>query len=285
MLVVEVLGNDDAQAIAEQLRALAGRRPVEVHVAARSERPAAIVLAADDCARADEVDAVVDSSGDVQRLWRERLEPYARFLAGAPVPSSPAVLRAWDPHWPTAAARRLRRLEQLLGDLDRAPFRFDHIGSTAVPSLQAKPILDLQVVVRALPDDDELRQRLLRVGFLPARGARPDSPGVTFDGAAGSTLAQLPKRLFHCPDPGQPAILHVRLAASPFAQDTVRFRDRLAADPAQRDRYAALKVRLADAHRDDRDYDDYTHGKSAFIAAAAAVTRQDRHVQRRPRSS
>lgn len=267
MLVVGVLGNDDAQAIAEQLRDLAGRRPVEVHVAARSERPAAIVLAVD-CARADEVDAVIGSGADVQRLWRERLEPYARFLAGAPLPSSPAVLRAWDPDWPTAAARQLVLLRLTLAGMHGAPFRFDHIGSTPVPGLVAKPILDLQLVVPALPDDDELRQRLLRVGFLPARGARPDSPGVTFDGAAGSALAQLPKRLFHSPDPGQPAILHVRLAASPFAKYTVRFRDWLAADPAHRDRYAALKTRLADTHRDDTDYDDYTHGKSAFIAAA-----------------
>ncbi|MBA3252221.1 MAG: GrpB family protein [Geodermatophilaceae bacterium] len=196
-------------------------------------------------------------------------------MAGAPVPSSAAVLRDWDPGWPSAAGRLLRRLRQTLAGGDGTPYRFDHIGSTSVPGLEAKPILDLQIVVAALPDDeDALRRRLLRVGFLPARGARPDSPGVNHDGAPGGAVAQLPKRLFHCPDPGQPAILHIRLAASPFAEDSLRFRDRLTADPAYRARYAELKARLADAHRGDGDYDDYTHGKSAFIGAALGPARR-----------
>lgn len=249
--------------------------PVDVRVAARPQGPAAIVLAAAGYPRsagasAERAADVVLSPSDVERLWKERLEPFADFLSGAPVPSSAAVLRDWDPDWPTAAARRLARLRLALGGMEGAPFRLDHIGSTSVPGLRAKPILDLQVVVPALPDEGELQRRVLQVGFLPARGSRPDSPGVTHDGAAGSAVARLPKRLFHSPDPGQPAILHIRLTASPFAEATVHFRDWQAADPASRDRNADLKAGLADAHRDDGDYDDYTHGKSAFTTAARA---------------
>ena len=72
------------------------------------------------------------------------------------------------------------------------------------------------------------------------------------------------KRLFTSTDAASPAILHVRLSASPFGRRTVALRDRLRAA------YERLKRGLAAAHADDPDYDDYTRGKSAFIRAATS---------------
>lgn len=78
------------------------------------------------------------------------------------------------------------------------------------------------------------------------------------------------KRLFTSSDPARPAILHVRLSASPFGHRTVAFRDRLRAEPVLRDAYERLKRELAATHAGDPDYDDYTRDKSAFIRASAS---------------
>jgi len=71
-------------------------------------------------------------------------------------------------------------------------------------------------------------------------------------------------------NPARPAILHVRLSASPLGRRTVALRDRLRAEPDLRASYEQLKRRLAAAHADDLDYDDYTRGKTSFIRAAAS---------------
>jgi GrpB-like predicted nucleotidyltransferase (UPF0157 family) len=134
-----------------------------------------------------------------------------------------------DPSWPAAAERHLARLRAGLAPL--LPGRgsveepaFDHIGSTAVPGLAARPFLDLQVRVPVLPGADALDAALAPLGHLPATGSRPDSPdspGVHRDAPRGSEVVPervWAKRLFACPDPAQPVVLHVRLSASPFGR-------------------------------------------------------------------
>lgn len=151
-----------------------------------------------------------------------------------------------------------------LADSDR--FGYEHIGSTAVPGLAAKPIIDLQVRMPSLPALDQLAQLLASTGFVPAQGARPDSPGVYQDiprPGDPTDAALYEKRLFH--DPERAAILHIRRADSPFAQFVVLFRDWLRSNPEQADRYQQTKRRLAEQHAGDRDYDDYTRSKSAFF--------------------
>jgi len=74
-------------------------------------------------------------------------------------------------------------------------------------------------------------------------------------------------------NPGCPAILHVRLVASPFGRRTVCLRDRLRPEADLRIAYEQLKRELAAAHAHDPDYDDYTRGKTAFIRAATAGRR------------
>jgi dephospho-CoA kinase len=190
------------------------------------------------------------------------------------VPNGPAVLVPHDPRWATLAAERLTELRRALAPLvDVDACTFDHIGSTAVPGLAAKASIDLQVRLPALPPPAALDAALAPVGWVPAPGSRPDSPGVARDTPApGDTEPGWvwSKRLFISTDHARPAILHVRLSASPFGRRTIAFRDRLRGEPDLRASYEQLKRRLAAAHAGDPDYDDYTRGKTAFIRAATS---------------
>jgi GrpB-like predicted nucleotidyltransferase (UPF0157 family) len=204
-------------------------------------------------------------------LVADRLLPWSVALAAGRFAPGPAVLVDPDPGWPASAARRLARVRAALTPLtggSTAGWSFDHIGSTAVPGLPAKAFLDLQVRAPVLPEAGALDAALSRVGFLATAGSRPDSPGVHRDVPLGSAVVPddvWRKRLFVSPDPATPAVLHVRLAASPWGRSTVQFRDWLRAHPAERDHYAQLKSALAAAHEQDADPDDYTRAKSTWI--------------------
>jgi GrpB-like predicted nucleotidyltransferase (UPF0157 family) len=163
-----------------------------------------------------------------------------------------------------------RSLEGLEGS---ETFVHEHIGSTAVPGLVAKPILDLQVRATPLPSEAALEDALGPLGLSIARGSRPDSPGVYRDlprPGADPDPARYRKRLLTHPghDGEPPVILHVRLLDSPFAEYVVAFRDWLRAEPAEAAAYEATKRDLAARHADADDYDDYTRDKTAFLDAA-----------------
>lgn len=185
--------------------------------------------------------------------------------------SSAPVLQTYDPAWALAAARYLSQIQAAMsvcGAADGATL--EHIGSTAVPGLSAKPIIDLQIQVTELRHGARFDAALISVGFLPAQGSRPDSPGVYRDLPRGSE--QVPdemwdKRLFIRPDPRQPAVLHIRKSHSPWARYTIQFRDWLREHPTQRMRYQQIKTELAYAHAGDPDVDDYTRAKTAYFDA------------------
>jgi GrpB-like predicted nucleotidyltransferase (UPF0157 family)/SAM-dependent methyltransferase len=203
-------------------------------------------------------------------LWRDRLGPWCDALSGLAGTPAPATLRPSDPSWQPDARNRLARLSAALRrfvDPDR-PWAFDHIGSTAVDGLAAKDFVDLQVRVPVLPPRAALEATLAPLGYLPAVGSRPDSPGVHRDTPCGDEVvpdAVWDKRLFVAPDPVRPVILHVRLAASPFGRHTVWFRDWLRAHPGERDAYETVKRDLASAHAHQPDYDDYTRAKGEYL--------------------
>ncbi len=283
MLRVEVVGGADAEAIARQLTVLdrsglllvtTRLRPAEMApaVALLVAAPSLILtISAIDLAGNVDVVLAAREPLDVQvaNLWSQRLAGFARSLAGDPVASSAAELHPHDHTWAPAADRRLRRLTAALAPVEAsADFRFDHIGSTSVPGLSAKPVLDLQIRVPALPRDQAFDAMLHQVGYRPTSGSRPNSPGVYRDIKRGSQRVEdrvWDKRLFICPDPGQAAVLHIRLLASPWGRYTVMFADWLRAHPAERDEYERVKQELADSHADDADYDDYTRAKTAYF--------------------
>jgi dephospho-CoA kinase len=191
---------------------------------------------------------------DARRLWHDRLVPFeanlrARRRAGRP---DRPVLVPPDPSWPAVAQRLAARVRRAAGDraLDVA-----HVGSTAVPGLPAKDVIDLQVVVADLATALHLAGDLGPAGLVPVPD-RWDEP-VTRPGRAAKGFAANA-------DPGRAVNCHVRPVDNPAAAEVPAFRDRLRADPALRDDYARLKRHLQ--ARSWPTVDDYARAKTGFVA-------------------
>jgi GrpB-like predicted nucleotidyltransferase (UPF0157 family) len=188
-----------------------------------------------------------DLDGDQRaRLTREVLSvqyPGIEFTAA----SGPTLADAIDvvpycDQWADTFAVWRRRLSEALGD---AAVRIEHVGSTAVPGLDAKPIIDIQVSVLDVEDEDAY------VSVIEALGVslRFREPGHRYFRPAGDRA-----RTVH---------IHVCNAGSDWEREHPLFRDYLRANPKARDAYARLKQELADRYRDDRIA--YNEGKTAFI--------------------
>lgn len=157
--------------------------------------------------------------------------------------SEKVEIAAYDAEWP----RRFTHIATTLrGTLNDAARRIDHIGSTAVPGLDAKPIIDIQISVAELEPVDPYRCALEGAGYR----FRPDNTELT-------------KRYFREAPGDRRTHIHVRRMGSWSEQFALLFRDYLRAHLAEAERYAALKRSLAAAYGDDRD--GYTDAKGPFI--------------------
>jgi GrpB-like predicted nucleotidyltransferase (UPF0157 family) len=152
-----------------------------------------------------------------------------------------------DPRWPAefeAIARPLR------ATLDGLALRIDHIGSTSVPGLAAKDVIDVQVTVASLEPPHVLDALLGTLGYTAVLHIEGDHlpPGSRPEGADAWR-----KRFFR-PPPGQRRTnLHVRLDGRPNQRYALLFRDYLRAFPAAAAGYAQVKRELARWHPDDLD--------------------------------
>ena len=154
----------------------------------------------------------------------------------------------YDPAWPARAAALIASLEPVL------PGAVEHVGSTAVPGLPAKPIIDLQALVESFEDVDAL------IPALAAQGWHHVPP----------ELDERPYRRFfvHVVADSRNAHLHLMQTGEPRWREQLRFRDRLRSDDRLRTEYAAVKQELAQAHGNDRER--YSAAKAAFITDAMA---------------
>lgn len=169
---------------------------------------------------------------------------YARMVKPVAEPAARIVEIALpDPDWP----RRFRAEAVLLARIFGANLlALEHIGSTAVPGLSAKPIVDMMPVVRSLEAVDAKSDLMQAVGYTP-RGEW-GIPGRRYF-HKGET-----RRLYH---------VHVYQAENPEVARHLRFRDYLRAHPAQAHRYGELKQALA--QRYPQDIHGYMDGKDALI--------------------
>jgi GrpB-like predicted nucleotidyltransferase (UPF0157 family) len=158
-------------------------------------------------------------------------------------------LSDYDPGWPAAFALLRDRVHGALGPL---ALRIEHVGSTAVPGLAAKPIIDLDVVIA-------------NMAVLPRVIAGLAALGYQHEGDLGLRG----REAFASPE-GTPAHhLYVCPAGSPELARHLAFRDYLRGDRGQARAYADLKRGLARQFGADREA--YTRGKTAFIERALAA--------------
>ncbi|MEY4751902.1 MAG: hypothetical protein RIQ60_4116 [Pseudomonadota bacterium] len=147
--------------------------------------------------------------------------------------------------------------------LDRWALRVDHIGSTAVPGLRAKDVLDIQVTVAAL--DREVADRMLSLGCVQLAGVWRDHrpPG------ANGPDQDWQKMFFREPHGERRVHVHVRELGRPNQRYALLFRDFLRAHPPMAAAYGALKQRLAAVLEQEDDYSDVKDPAVDLIYLAA----------------
>lgn len=149
----------------------------------------------------------------------------------------------YHPTWPAEYAAIAAPLAQALGNL---AMRMDHIGSTAVPGMAAKDIIDVQISVRNF--DPPLEERLASLGYTLDPTINSDHQPSSDRGSA----VEWEKRYFRPPTGQRPTHLHVRILGRANVRYSLLFRDYLRAKPGAAAAYAELKRRLARLAGDDR---------------------------------
>ena len=169
------------------------------------------------------------------------------------------LLVPYDPRWPEMFRAEVERLVRLLGAA--VALRFEHVGSTAVPGMSAKPVIDMLMEVASVESAERTVAPRLREDGWECRWRDDRPPGHTMwvrrDDAGVRT------HHLHCAPAGHPM------------WECLAFRDHLRRCPEEARRYEQLKARLASEHRDDREA--YTEGKGEYVKRVTkeALSRPD----------
>ncbi len=163
-------------------------------------------------------------------------------------------LRRYDHRWPGLFAREAKRLTR---ELRSGILAVEHIGSTAIPGMPAKPLLDMMAAVSGRADLEALERILRRLGYQPL-------------GPMG-----VPGRLLYTRGPRCGRTHHLSFTALDglYWRDQLRFRDFLRAHPHTDNQYKALKRDLQWRHKHARHL--YTAGKTAFVAQVLRLAERE----------
>lgn len=165
-----------------------------------------------------------------------------RVLVGG-IEKRPIVIVDYDPGWPARFELERERIAHALGD---SALRIEHVGSTAVPGLAAKPVVD--VVVEVADPEDETVTRALESAGYELRVREP-----------GHRMFRTPERDVH---------VHVWPDSDPEIERHLRFRDWLREHPEDRSAYERLKRELAT--REWEDGNEYAQAKTGLIDTIVA---------------
>jgi GrpB-like predicted nucleotidyltransferase (UPF0157 family) len=149
------------------------------------------------------------------------------------------------PEWAELFIQEAQFIRDNVGDMI---IGIEHVGSTAVPGLSAKPILDIAIAVRSKDGILSVVKGLMESGYIDM-GDQGDDGGYLL-----AKYSEPEMRICH---------LHIVEISDVQWWNYITFRDILRRDPAIRDKYAQLKKRLAQQFADDRD--SYMDGKNKFI--------------------
>lgn len=175
-------------------------------------------------------------------------------LIGGREPAS-VIIANYDATWPERFAELKRRVEQALA---ATALSVEHIGSTSVPGLAAKPIIDILLTVRSVTDEASYVGALEQVGFV----LRVREPG--------HRMLRTPERDVH---------LHVYAPDDQAVADYLDLRDWLRESESDRALYEATKRDLARRKWPDMNY--YADAKSDVIRAVLSRARAWRSSERR----
>lgn len=166
------------------------------------------------------------------------------------------VIVDYDPKWPARFEHQRTRIADALGD---AALRIEHIGSTAVPGLAAKPVVDLLVTVES-PDDENTILPALEAAGYELRVREP-----------GHRMFRTPARDVH---------VHIWPEADPEVERYIRFRDQLRRSADDRRAYEQLKRELS--AKEWSDMNDYADAKGPLIEAILARSEPPARAQSEP---
>jgi GrpB-like predicted nucleotidyltransferase (UPF0157 family) len=160
------------------------------------------------------------------------------------------IIVDYDPRWPQMFREEKQRIEAAIG---RWLAGVEHVGSTSVPGLAAKPIIDIMPALRSLEDTPHIIGPMRRLGYQYFPEYEDDLPERRyFRRPAGQEFRG-----------GGTHHVHVVEATSGFWRRHIAFRDHLRAHPEAAAEYAALKRDLAARFGADRE--GYTEAKTDFI--------------------
>lgn len=156
----------------------------------------------------------------------------------------------YDPNWPRLFEEEKKRLDSALGD---HVLSIQHIGSTSVPGLGAKPIIDIMIAVRTLEDADKYCiQPIVALGYEYVKAFEAETPMRRYFRRSNAEGA----RTHH---------IHMVVINSDWWINHLLFRDYLRADGDARRAYEAHKRELA--AREWNTSNDYAEAKTGFIVA------------------
>jgi GrpB-like predicted nucleotidyltransferase (UPF0157 family) len=161
-----------------------------------------------------------------------------------------------NPQWVRLFEQEKQLLQETFGELIIA---IEHIGSTAIAGIPAKPIIDMNIAVDCLDTARAMKEKFAQIGYEH----RPFVPGHTKEDLQWQELyvkGPEAKRTHHA---------HVTVFANDYWNNDLLFRDYLRRHPERAKEYAALKERLAKQYANDRDA--YTNSKQGFITETLAL--------------
>ncbi|MGV3615311.1 MAG: GrpB family protein [Fimbriimonas sp.] len=162
--------------------------------------------------------------------------------------AGPIELHPHSDTWASGARALIAQVATILGEIVVASH---HIGSTSIPGIRAKPILDVMLLVSDLGLVDQMRREMREAGFEP-RGEQGISGRRYFVQADAATGARL-------------AHIHVYEVDSPEVERHLAFRDYLRAHPDRAQAYEAEKLRCQTLHPTEKNA--YAQAKDAWIRA------------------